>query len=80
MEWPALADIAPDAFPKDVVGRAKELAAEIGSVGAYSHSQGVPYIRQSVAKFIEGASPRFLDFHSDETNTQFSFRTGRLSR
>lgn len=53
MEWPALADIAPDAFPKDVVARAKELAAEIGSVGAYSHSQGVPYIRQSVAKFIE---------------------------
>ncbi|KAJ7852853.1 alanine aminotransferase [Mycena leptocephala] len=43
MEWPALADLAPGVFPADV----------IGSVGAYSHSQGVPFIRKSVAKFIE---------------------------
>jgi alanine transaminase len=54
MEWPALAQLAPNAFPKDVIARAKELSAEIGSVGAYSHSQGVPLIRQHVAKFIEG--------------------------
>ncbi|KAG5219664.1 pyridoxal phosphate-dependent transferase [Salix suchowensis] len=53
MEWPALAEIAPDAFPKDVIARAKELQEEIGSIGAYSHSQGVPFIRQNVAKFIE---------------------------
>jgi alanine transaminase len=53
MEWPALANLAPNAFPKDVIKRAKELSEEIGSVGAYSHSQGVPFIRQSVAKFIE---------------------------
>lgn len=53
MEWPALADIAPDAFPKDVVARAKELHEAIGSIGAYSHSQGVPFIRENVAKFIE---------------------------
>lgn len=56
MEWPALAEIAPDAFPKDVIARAKELQEEIGSIGAYSHSQGVPFIRQNVAKFIEGTS------------------------
>lgn len=54
MEWPELATIAPHAFPKDVLARAKELQHEIGSVGAYSHSQGVPFIRKSVAKFIEG--------------------------
>ncbi|KAJ7653031.1 alanine aminotransferase [Mycena rosella] len=52
-EWPALADLAPGVFPADVVARARELYAEIGSIGAYSHSQGVPLIRQSVAKFIE---------------------------
>ncbi|KAG6840785.1 hypothetical protein C0991_004390 [Blastosporella zonata] len=53
MEWPALAELAPGVFPKDVLARAQELQEEIGSVGAYSHSQGVPLIRNSVAKFIE---------------------------
>ncbi|KAG6835726.1 hypothetical protein H0H93_015283 [Arthromyces matolae] len=52
-EYPALAELAPGVFPADVVARAKELLDEIGSVGAYSHSQGVPLIRKSVAKFIE---------------------------
>ncbi|KAJ6562376.1 alanine aminotransferase [Mycena capillaripes] len=51
-EWPALADLAPGVFPADVVARAKELSVEIGSIGAYSHSQGVPFIRKGVAKFI----------------------------
>ncbi|KAJ7216348.1 alanine aminotransferase [Mycena pura] len=32
--------------------RAKELHSEIGSIGAYSHSQGVLFIRKNVAKFI----------------------------
>ena len=54
MEYPDLAQLAPDVFPKDVLARAAELKAEIGSIGAYSHSQGVPFIRQNVAKFIEG--------------------------
>ncbi|PFH53486.1 hypothetical protein AMATHDRAFT_137404 [Amanita thiersii Skay4041] len=53
MEYPALAELAPDVFPKDVIERAKVLSDEIGSIGAYSHSQGVPYIRKNVAKFIE---------------------------
>ncbi|THV03813.1 transaminase [Dendrothele bispora CBS 962.96] len=52
MEYPALATLAPTAFPSDVLARAAELQSEIGSIGAYSHSQGVPYIRHSVAKFI----------------------------
>lgn len=55
MEWPELANLAPNAFPGDVIERAKELSEEIGSIGAYSHSQGVPFIRKNVAKFIQGA-------------------------
>ncbi|KAJ7861674.1 alanine aminotransferase [Mycena olivaceomarginata] len=52
-EWPALTELAPSVFPADVIARAKELQEEIGSIGAYSHSQGVPFIRKSVARFIE---------------------------
>ncbi|KIJ33545.1 hypothetical protein M422DRAFT_35465 [Sphaerobolus stellatus SS14] len=51
-EYPELCEVAKDLFPSDVIARAKELNAEIGSVGAYSHSQGVPIVRKSVAKFI----------------------------
>ncbi|KAG1888244.1 pyridoxal phosphate-dependent transferase [Suillus subluteus] len=54
MEWPQLMQLAPNTFPQDVIDRAKELHEEIGSIGAYSHSQGVPLIRQNVAKFIQG--------------------------
>lgn len=63
MEWPALSDLAPNVFPPDVVDRAKELQEEIGSVGAYSHSQGVPFIRENVAKFIQRTSICALFFH-----------------
>jgi alanine transaminase len=52
MEWPDLERLAPGVFPKDVIDRARQLRAEIGSIGAYSHSQGVPFIRQHVAEFI----------------------------
>ncbi|KAJ7301494.1 alanine aminotransferase [Mycena albidolilacea] len=52
-EWPALAELAPDIFPEDVLARAKELCTEIGSIGAYAHNKGVPLIRRSVAGFIE---------------------------
>src|SRR6266849_9771594 len=54
MEWPTLAELARDAFPEDVIARAKELQSEIGSIGAYSHSQGVPFIRKNIARFIQG--------------------------
>ncbi|ORX89228.1 PLP-dependent transferase [Basidiobolus meristosporus CBS 931.73] len=41
-------------YPIDVIERAKKLVSSAGgSVGAYSHSMGIPYIRQQVAKFIE---------------------------
>lgn len=52
LEYTPLIEQAKDIFPKDVIARARELDAEIGSVGAYSHSQGVPFIRKNVAKFI----------------------------
>ena len=40
-------------YKSDVIARAKWLLAEVKSVGAYSQSQGVPAIRDSVAKYIE---------------------------
>ncbi|KAJ5225579.1 hypothetical protein N7468_006804 [Penicillium chermesinum] len=40
-------------YKQDVLDRAKALLAAVQSVGAYSHSQGAPGIRESVAKFIE---------------------------
>ncbi|KIJ59514.1 hypothetical protein HYDPIDRAFT_183971 [Hydnomerulius pinastri MD-312] len=52
MEYRELQHLAPNAFPKDVIARADELYEEIGSIGAYSHSQGVPLIRKSIADFI----------------------------
>ncbi|KAF8938632.1 hypothetical protein BGZ58_000445 [Dissophora ornata] len=46
------AEAAAKFFPSDAIARAKLLLKNIGSVGAYSHSQGIPHIRESVAKFI----------------------------
>ncbi|KAJ5595078.1 alanine aminotransferase [Penicillium hispanicum] len=40
-------------YHQDVIDRAKTLLANVQSVGAYSHSQGAPGIRNSVANFIE---------------------------
>lgn len=40
-------------YKEDVIDRAKWLSNAVHSVGAYSHSQGVPAIRESVAKFLE---------------------------
>jgi len=51
-EYPELLEKASNLFPKDVKARAKELLEEIGSIGAYSHSKGVPLVRKSVAGFI----------------------------
>ncbi|KAK4703608.1 alanine transaminase, partial [Phenoliferia sp. Uapishka_3] len=39
-------------FPADALARAKSLMEEVHSVGAYSHSMGVPAIRKRVAEFI----------------------------
>ncbi|CAG8511025.1 322_t:CDS:2 [Funneliformis caledonium] len=40
-------------YPTDAIERARRLLKQIGSIGAYSHSQGIPCIRDNVAKFIE---------------------------
>jgi alanine transaminase len=46
--------ITSQIYPKDTIERAKELLASMGgSVGAYSHSQGIPLIRQRIAEFIK---------------------------
>jgi len=52
LEYPALLS-AEGIFPEDVNERARTLLKEVGSVGAYSQSQGVAAIRKSVAAFIE---------------------------
>ncbi|EJD05316.1 transaminase [Fomitiporia mediterranea MF3/22] len=51
-EYPELIEKARNLFPEDAIERAKELLEEVGSIGAYSHSQGIPPIRQNVANFI----------------------------
>ncbi|KAI7892744.1 pyridoxal phosphate-dependent transferase [Mucor mucedo] len=40
-------------YPADAIARAEILLKNIGSIGAYTHSKGVPHIRENVAKFIE---------------------------
>lgn len=45
-------------YKPDVLERAKKLLSVVGSVGAYSASNGVPAIRQSIADFLE--SEHFL--------------------
>lgn len=56
LEYPDILDseYVSKIYPDDVIERAQVLLKEIGSVGAYSHSQGVLGIRRSVARFIEG--------------------------
>ena len=51
LEYPGLLEAG--IFKQDVIDRARWLLKEVHSIGAYSVSQGVPGIRQSVAKFIE---------------------------
>lgn len=60
MEYPPLLELVKDKWPSDVLARAKELQEEIGSVGAYTHSKGIPLIRKHVAKFIAGSSMQDL--------------------
>lgn len=52
LEYPALLEVE-GLFPGDVKERARRLLKDVGSVGAYSHSQGASGIRKSVAEFIQ---------------------------
>ncbi|KKK19975.1 hypothetical protein ARAM_004917 [Aspergillus rambellii] len=51
-------------YQPDVIERAEQLLGEVQSVGAYSHSQGAPLIRDSVAKFIQDRDGFAADRHS----------------
>ncbi|CAK9439367.1 uncharacterized protein LODBEIA_P35230 [Lodderomyces beijingensis] len=51
LQYPPLLDSAVE-FPQDVKDRARLILEHIGSLGAYSHSQGAPFFRQSIANFI----------------------------
>lgn len=58
LEYPALLqneEVLKSAFgyKQDVIERAKQLLADVRSVGAYSQSHGSPMVRQSVARFME---------------------------
>jgi alanine transaminase len=58
-------------YKTDVLERAKWLLSKVGSVGAYSASNGNPAIKQSVAEFIESTSPSqfTLQTHQTPNNT-----------
>lgn len=49
---PETRHIVSQLYPQDALERAEVLLEHIGSVGAYSHSQGILHIRENVAKFI----------------------------
>lgn len=52
VQYPMLIESPPSYMKADAVRRAKFLLEHIGSVGAYSASNGVDVIRDSVARFI----------------------------
>merc|ERR1719197_330403 len=56
VEYPAILDIkgVKEALPADVVERAELICRETApSVGAYTNSKGLPFVRRDVADFIE---------------------------
>ena len=59
LEYPDIlkTEYATKIYPDDVIERAQYLLKEVGSIGAYSHSQGALAVRKAVVKFIEGMSP-----------------------
>lgn len=71
LQYPKLLE-TDNLFPADVISRAKAILQSVGSVGAYSHSQGDPLIRKSVAEFISKRD----GFHSNPENI---FLTGGAS-
>jgi alanine transaminase len=41
-------------YPPNVIQRARQDEKECWLIGAYSHSMGIPFIREFVAKFVRG--------------------------
>jgi aspartate/methionine/tyrosine aminotransferase len=60
-----------DLFPADAVMRAREIKASTdpGGTGAYSHSQGVPSLRQDVADFINRRDECYPNDNDDDNVT-----------
>ena len=52
LQYPGILKTDNHGFPKDVVERAQKILGSIGSIGAYSHSQGAALFRKSIAEFI----------------------------
>ena len=54
IEYPDLLqnELATKIFPHDVIDRATKIMSNLSSVGAYSHSKGVKYFRDTVADYI----------------------------
>ncbi len=57
MEYPAMleSEMASKVFPADIIERAKQLHHMMPhGTGAYTQSAGMPFIKQAIAKFIDG--------------------------
>eukprot|EP01128_Nolandella_sp_AFSM9_P001988 TRINITY_DN1238_c0_g1_i1.p1 TRINITY_DN1238_c0_g1~~TRINITY_DN1238_c0_g1_i1.p1 ORF type:complete len:501 (+),score=93.01 TRINITY_DN1238_c0_g1_i1:25-1503(+) len=54
-------EAAKSLFPADVIARAQEILSNIGASGAYSHSAGHQYFRESIASFINLRDGRACD-------------------
>lgn len=67
LEYPPLLEnpLVSELYPKDVIERAKELQAVIGSVGAYTGSKGLDSVRKHVAQWLEGTLPTCDAFFSN---------------
>lgn len=61
LEYPPLLEsenvLSQLGYKRDVFERARWLLQQIGSVGSYSPSRGIPAIKESVARFIESRTP-----------------------
>lgn len=51
VEWPPLME-RTEIFPSDTIKVSREIIEHIKSVGAYSHSQGIPLVRTTIASFL----------------------------
>lgn len=39
-------------YPEDAIARARHITSHVTSIGAYSHSKGLQFVREDIAKFI----------------------------
>ena len=65
MEYPDIlrTEYATKIYPEDAIARAKVLLKEVGGVGAYSHSQGVPWIRHRALSGLSKVDNQTVHFY-----------------